>query len=406
VNWIHTAVVVMSKDVNPTRVVIGGHSLNARVSRFEYDETLPVGKTEVRPDRTILINPKDLGRINNIVREAGINFEKLEDIQPRLEGMMANSGNIPPRPPSVALGLSGNSSPPPPNSGFHLLSSANNNELSNIGVISGWGSFRSENKISSNDLSRFREDNQQSAGMISVIKENDFFLIITDEKNAPTKAYSIEALSDSIVNLLRQENMNEGQELKMTLHGFELQEAAALIRTSEVRAAGEKIPREIDAYIKSENLTADSLIAPKKTAGYDFMKASYNVSEFETSARGFPQSTIEISIPPLEANGAVAKTKATIEYGKTTPRGIISRFLRRVKKSVDDLIDKTKGRMELMNFKRDFKREIKRVSNESGVDVKSILIEINEEKGDAYFGQNNETNNDFIGKYFRIRYPA
>jgi hypothetical protein len=106
--WIHTPVVVISSNTsgNAMGIAIGGHNLYAKVTNFTVSDEVAVGRPLVEANGTIRVNPRDAGRVSELVRTAGLAAGKAtETIAADLRIVLQSVSEVPPRPRGLALKL-------------------------------------------------------------------------------------------------------------------------------------------------------------------------------------------------------------------------------------------------------------------------------------------------------------
>lgn len=384
--WIHTPVVVMSKNSN--FMSVGGHNLDARVTSYKFSDDIAVGKPSVNSKGEIWVNPRDAAKLSRTVREAGRNYEDASKMQDLLAKSFSDAPEIALRPASVALDLQ---TVPPisKNDGFNFFSKPSSTETINEKLVTGWGRFKSQPAMSESDLTLFRESNQISDGSIVIAKHNDgAYHILINEKSSALKAFTAEDASDMVVNLMQRNVAGDKNALKLNLHNFENQEATVFIRSCEIRAANGKIPREIDTFIHSKNASNEA-IAEMRNAKYNFSKAEFKTSEIEVLSNGYQRAKIEIEVPLFETGVKQGRTTIEFQFSKSTPREIISLFLKRIAEAISKLKGELNGKIDAMRFNRMMSAEISRIKRETGVDVEVINLQFDEGMGDIHFARIN-----------------
>jgi hypothetical protein len=154
--WIHTPVVVVSTNGFN---MIGGHNLDAKITRFSISEETVVGRAKVEADGTILINPKDADRISEVVRTAGLNETKTaESLSTELNSALNSVREISQPIRQVVLEL-----PPSPASDLRFGPPLTGENLGARQPL-GWGRFRSQAAMTEADLAALRESRSVTPG--------------------------------------------------------------------------------------------------------------------------------------------------------------------------------------------------------------------------------------------------
>ena len=387
--WIHTPVVVVSRNVGSLEGATGGHNLDARVTRFRYSETVEPGKTQLVGD-DIVINPKDAGKVQSIVRDAGMNQEDLLAVKSRLEQTLTTAAEAAPRMRSSALNLPEGILDVESNIYKSLSTSpAGRLGLVDAKAVTGWGRYASKGRMSDADIALFRESNTIEEGNILIDRGSDgVFRILSDEKRAPIEALTHEDAIDSLVQFIRRNPQvaDKKNTLKLDLRGFEEDQASTFLRSVEVRSVDSKAPREIEALVRNERLSMDA-IKELKTAKYDFSKAKVIESDIEVLSDGAQLKKIEIEVPLFGDASSSAKTTSYLKFSKSTPREIIELFVARVKQLIEKLKTDFTGKIDAWQYNRRLNLEIKRIANETGVDMRDFKLTFDKERGDAFFGK-------------------
>lgn len=393
--WIHTPVVVISQNSGSGVRDTGGHNLNARVTRFKFSDEVAPGQTKLGIGGDILINPLDAGKVSSVVRLAGRNDSNLSRVLSRLDETLRSGQEVAPRARPVALNLS-TAGPVPEAGGFNFLSTAKGAEASGSGLRTGWGRFQARPAMTEADMALLRQSRQTTPEGVVVSRQNDgVFRIVHSEKSSPVEAFTPEDATDMVVQLLRR-TPKDRPTLQLDLHGFESHEATAFMRSCEIRAAGERVPKEISAFIREKNLPNNSVLR-MQAKKYDFSRAEIKVSEIETLPVGTQRSVITVEVPTVESG--VARGRATVElrFRNSTPREVITIITNRIRQAIKNLLDEMGDKYDVIMFNRRLNSEIKRISKETGVDVDVIRHQFAEEQGDLYFawgrssGESNES---------------
>jgi hypothetical protein len=372
--WIHTPVVVVSNNVNGNKlgVEIGGHNLYAKVTNFTVSEDAAVGRPVVAADGTIMVNPKDAGRVSELVRTAGLaEGETTEAVSSQLQNVLKSVSEVSPRPRSLALNLSSDSLSR--NLGLPRTITAGERVQ-----LPGWGRFRQQRALSEAEIAAVRASRAITADAIVISRDSDGAIrVFVDESNGMIQAHTIEDASDIVTQLLRK-TRSDGS-LKLDLRGFNSEEGAAFVKTCEIRAADENIPREISA------LVSDGSLEEIRLRRFEFSKANISDVGIENLPSGEQRSTILVDVPAKDASEIVGKTKIELIFEKQTPREIISALTQMVKDAISKVIAQLGDTLDMLSFNRAVNLEIKRISRETGVDIKLIRQQFNAERRDLHF---------------------
>jgi hypothetical protein len=386
--WIHTPVVVVSKNVigNKMGIAIGGHNLYAKVTNFSVSEEAVIGRPIVTEDGTILVNPRDAGRVSELVRTAGLSEgETAEAISSDLQKILASAGEITPRSRSVGLNL-------PTGSRFGGSPGASERMFGTETLRPpGWGRFRSASSLSEAEIATIRESRALISGSIIISRNSDGAIrLFVDESNGLIEAHTMEDATDVVVQLMRKSASNGP--LQLDLRGFNPDEGAAFVKSCEVRAADERIPKEIGALISD---TSPQELRFKK---FDFTKASVRDFDIEVLPTGEQRATLLVEVPAQDAT-EVGKTKIELIFEKGTPREIISGIKELVKEAITKVIRQLGDTFDMLTFNRAINLEIKRISRETGIDIKLIRQQFNAERRDLHFVRKDPSIGSFVSEW-------
>jgi hypothetical protein len=375
-SWIHTPVVVVSNNTggHAFSIEIGGHNLDAKVTSFSVREEVAIGRPEVQGDGSIIVNPRDAERVSELVRTAGLaEGQSPETISAALQSALKSASERSPRARQVALNLPeyvegrGGLGPPtinPPQGSHQSL---------------GWGRFRLQKALSETELAALRESRLSTPESILVSRDPDGAIrVFHDENGGPIQAYTMEDATDIVMQLLRK-NRTDGGSLKLDLRGFKHEDGTAFIKSCEIRATDEKIPREISA------LLFDGSLEEVRLRKFEFSKAEIRDGGVEVLPTGEQRSTILVDVPATENAQITGKTKIELIFEKQTPKEIISGLTQMIRDAIAKVIRQLGEKLDMLTFNRAVNLEIKRISRETGIEIKIIRQQFNAESRDLHF---------------------
>jgi hypothetical protein len=372
--WIHTPVVVVSWNEGDQWDLIGGHNLDARITRFLLRDSIGEGRPFVTHEGEVLVNSKDAGRLGEIVRTAGRN-ESLSpgELSSRMSAILERGEIQVPRLEEVALGTRPTPmSPPPAGSSVEFLSSEAD------GVGSGWHRATSD----AGELAYQLTSGPEGRGIVMVDKaDHGLFRIVQGEEAIAIDAFNAEDATDVIVQLLKHQPKQTGA-LRLELRGFKASEGSAFVRSCEIRAADEKIPSEIDALMHERGLGSGDL-KDISSAKYDYSRAQLSISEGGV-VDGQQIHSITVDIPEL-SQGGNGRAIVEIAFDEGTPKGVVRIILDRIKSAFRDIVSRMGDHFDTIRFNREMTLAIKRIARETGVDFKVLRHQFKSEKGDLYF---------------------
>jgi hypothetical protein len=420
--WIHTPAVVVSWNGGALLGGVGGHNLDAKVTKFRLSDEVPRGTTTIDSEGNILVNSRDFDRLNGVVRTAGrAEGESPAALSSEINNAMRQVPELPPRSQVAALDLT--ASPPslPPNGPPRppLSFPTQGPEFGGEPWHAGWARPRSE---TSEPLKLvLAQRRAESPGVILIDRDaSGLISVVHSERSPAIRATNPEDAVDVVVQLMRR-SPEETQALNIEFRGFGEHEARAFIKSCEVRATSEKIPREISGVVdeaggngngpgngnrlpgdegnepgkpgskngQSENgggADRESLLAAEKGRKYDFSKAEVKVNPEIVVENGIQHSSISVEIPAADA-GTPGRSTIQLGFRKSTPREVVNAATNKVANSVRDFIKGIRSEFQALSFNFRLNSEVKRVAREMAVDIDVIKHSFNSGKGDLYFAR-------------------
>jgi hypothetical protein len=450
--WIHTPAVVISWNSGSLSGASGGHNLDAKVTRFRVSDDVKAGMTRVDGEGNILVNPRDIDRVNKVVRTAGrAEGESGYALSSKLDSALASTPTVPPRVRANALNLP--ASPPlPPNGPPRAPISTAFPEPGFNGSHwhAGWARPRGQLPESDPLVGLLRQRRSEIEGLVIVERDTGgIFKIAHSEKSRAIEAYTPEDATDVVIQLMRGAP-GDAQPLKVELRGFQEHEASGFIKSCEIRASNEKIPREISSVVSQESrvVREESAVVSEsggggrgsngggnKTGGkdpgrnpkgggddnggggasrrggdaggdggeswllgwrqrrYDFSKAEVKVlPEVDVLPNGMQSSRILVEVPSMESGALKGQTTIVLGFRGSTPREVVGIATRKVAESIRSFIKGIRNEYEAIKFNLRLNREIKRVGKEMDVDMDLIRHSFGDGRGDLYLAKRKENN--------------
>jgi len=422
--WIHTPAVVISWNQGELLGGIGGHNLDAKVTKFRISDEIPVGTTTIDGEGNILVNSRDFDRVNSVVRTAGrAEGESPAALSSEINNALRQVPELPPRSQVAALDLA--ASPPslPPNGPPRppLSFATQGPEFGGEPWRAGWARPRSEG---SEPLTlMLAQRRAESPGVILIDRDaNGLISVVHSERSPAIRATNPEDAVDVVVQLMRR-SPEETHALNLEFRGFAEHDARSFIKSCEVRATSEKIPREISGVVdeaggngngpgngnrnrlpgdegnepgkpdsqngQTENgggADRGSVLAAEKGRKYDFSKAEVTVNPEVVVENGIQRSSISVEIPAADA-GAPGRSTIHLGFRKSTPREVVNAATNKVAGSVRDFIKGIRNEFQALSFNLRLNSEVKRVAREMDIDIDVIKHSFNSGKGDLYFAR-------------------
>lgn len=397
--WIHTPVVVISS--NEVSSGIGGHNLDARVSKIKVDESSPPGKVTIDQSGAIVVNPSDLARVrelarnverNDLFRELALaankrDAKKFELARQKIESALRSAEPSTMRPLETALQLT----PPPPNKPPTNKPPISNGEPSGAGGA-GWG----RDGRSSIPLVVERRRGEPS---IIRIKANDNRFDVEYSFGDGNRAYLVRGLTheDAVDVAARQAGRSSkgGEMLVFEFESLSEQRATATLQSIEIQMGHDSLPVEtIGRLVSAESTTP--------TVGkYNPSKATVEVAEIKTLSTGEVQQDISVTLPDVQNPNQSVTFRSQIKFNSWTPRDVISAVTEKIRTNFNALA-KRWSRVEMRarfdanveNYHKDLARSLKKMKAKTKLDfdVKTTVEPNDAGKGpqlrrDIYIGK-------------------
>jgi hypothetical protein len=435
--WIHTPAVVISYNTGAMTGGVGGHNLDAKVTRFLLDDDVAVGTTRIDSEGNILVNSRDINRVNEVVRTAGrAEGELPSELSAELNSALRRVPDAPPRPLETALGLP--AEPPLPPKGPPrppLAPDLPGPDFGGRNWPTGWA--RPHGQLSEPEplATLLGQRRAQIPDLIIVDRDGSGLINIANSEKTPAiKASTAEDAVDVVIQLMRRAP-DEAQSLKIEFRGFQPHEADGFIKSCSVRATDEKIPGEISSVVDeagggggNKNGGGGRSGGPDEPGGrdgngsggggnneggqggddgrngsggegneewmlggrgrrYDFAKAEVTVHpNIDVLENGTLRSRITVEVPSADA-GAAGRSTIELGFRNSTPREAVSAATRKVADSVRTFIRGLRNEYEAVRFNLRLNGEIKRVSREMEIDINIIRHSFYDGKGDLYFAR-------------------
>jgi len=380
--WIHTPVVVLSTNLGRMTGMIGGHNLNAKVTKFKVSNQVGRNKADYDPDGNVYVNPLDVGKVRRVLRSLERdNFDNrvtAREIAERLRAELPMINDALLRTMRAAMNLP----PSPPNP---PRSAAVAGAVDNFG----WGRAQlpsaKQIKMTSDLI-----DGRQTIPDLQIVERNPdgSFLIKHHPRSQPLSATSLEDAVDILI-ALRQRNPLTSRSVSLELRGMQQQEGYAFMQSYKSRAVDGKIPGEISGIFNNSPKEA-SMIKLIGKQRFDYSKAKVGQPKIERLGTGQFEGTIEIEAPSLNGSDTVGRIGVRLRFAERAPRGAVNSFFQRLVEFIETLLRDAKYRLNSMRFNFRLNQEIKRISRETGVDVEVIRHQFNSSYGDLFFVRTEE----------------
>jgi hypothetical protein len=369
--WIHTPVVVIS--TNEIGTGIGGHNLDARVSKIKVDDSSAPGQVQIDQSGAIVVNPIDLARVrgmarnverNDLFRELAVaanqnDTAKFELAKQKIGVALRSAEPATMRPFDAALQFT-----PPPNKPPTNKPPISLGEPSGAGGA-GWG----RDGRSSFPLLVERRRGEPS---IIRIKANDTRFDVEYSIGDGNRAYTVKGLTheDAVDVAARQAELSKGGEIPVfEFEGFSEQRATATLQSIEIQM-GHRGP----AIETIGRLVSAEPMAP--TMGkYSPGSAKVELAEVKTLSTGEMQQDLLITVPDARTPNQSVTFRSQIKFNSWTPREVISAVTEKLRTNLNALAQRW-NRVEMRarfdanveNYHKDLARSLKKMKAKTKLD--------------------------------------
>ncbi|HEX9460358.1 MAG TPA: hypothetical protein VGA84_14490 [Thermoanaerobaculia bacterium] len=392
VAWIHTPAVVVSwNDEAAKGILIGGHNLDARITDVALSRD--VDTIKVARDGSIQLNPQLGPEARSLVRTAArYGDESPADIEARLQRILADVPKTPPRAIEAALDLAHASVFEPPG----LTPVAGAAERGSVRLV-GWG--RPRTGVIPKEIARM---DANSAATVIVERHPEAIYLRHAADEAPIEAFTVEDATDAVATLLRRD-IAQGRELHIELRGFKQEEGMGFARSCQVRATDENIPAEVSALVRDETLGDDALRAIREEQ-FDYSKVKIEVGTLEELPNELRQ-TMNVEVPKIDGSEP-GRGVIELAFDKATPRSVISRICDAIKSAVKDIVADLGQHFDAVVFNYRLNAAIKRISAETGVDIRVVRHQFQAGKKDIHLAERQDRHDGTAAGLHSSRQPS
>ncbi|HEV7920359.1 MAG TPA: hypothetical protein VGR02_06160 [Thermoanaerobaculia bacterium] len=371
--WIHTPAVVISwNDQQAGGIAIGGHNLDAKITDVAL--SADVETVKIAADGSLLLNPNLGPEARSLIRTAArFGDEPVAELELRLQQLLEKAPQTPPRLVAEALDLIHAPVTEPPG----LTPVAGAAERGSLRLV-GWG--RPKIAQVSREIARI---DANTAGAMVVERRADAIYLRHAAEDTPIAAFTIEDATDAVATLLRRD-VARGRELHIELRGFTQEDGAGFARSCQIRVNDERIPAEVSALVREESLGDDALRALREER-FDFSKTKITVGTLEELPNELRQS-IELEVPSMTSEEA-AHTKIELAFDKATPRGVIAQICEAISDAVRTIVADLGEHFDAVVFNLRLNAAMKRISADTGVDIRLIRQQFRHGQRDLYFAE-------------------
>lgn len=379
--WTHTPVVVLSWDKGG--MYVGGHNLDARVTKVVADETVPVGQVKIDA-RGLIVNPKDASRARNLARDIERNELMIElaraardrnparfaSVQAEIGNALARSDIAAIRPRETALGFS----VPPPNKPPNKppLSTAEPGPAGGVG----WGA---EGRKPIRVITERRDKEAIRVKLRDDGRHDVEYGIAGEKESFGLKLLTHEDMVDVVV-MEASRRAHNGEPVVVEFGEMPEHKAVATLRTMETHLVQQKRDVELIGFRSGEGSPITDLEivkwqeAPGQRIGF---------SEVEAAPDGRLRQDVAIEVRTPNGSG---RSRVRIFFDELTPRNVIAAVMERIARAINGLARRVRTQGHVAAYNIQLARAIKKIKARSKLDFE---FSVGEQQGlrDIYIGQ-------------------
>ncbi len=363
--WIHTSVVVVSWNIGAE--VIGGHNLDARVSKIVSDPSVLPGQVKINAKGDLLVNPLDLPRARGLARiverggmlQATRNSSPLERslVRTEVQNALSRAEVVPIQPRESALHLGGLPPKPPINKPSMLTAE------SGPAGRSGWGGEGRSSQL----VPIGREPGEPNAAvLIRMRSDGRFDLNYTTANGKETvklPPLTNEDAVDAAAVMIRR--AKSADPIIIEFEGMPEHKIRATLETMKIRMGDQGQDVELIARSLDESTRWNTSVLSKE---YNFQNARVETSEISTLATGELSEDVSLEVPGVDANEDTLRFTTEITFDKSTPRGVISA----VKDTVSDTLNRIVARWKNLTRNVRYEADVRDYNNELARALKKV----------------------------------
>jgi len=400
--WIHTPVVVVSW--NKELSFVGGHNLNARVSKIKVDERLAPGSVSIDQTGALVINSVDVARVrdlarnverNDLFRELYTAFQKNDSVKVRavqdeIQRALSSANVAAVRPREGALQLS---SALPPNKPPINKPPISNGEPVGAGGAGWGGNGRSSLPIA--------VDPRRSNGGVLRIKASENRFDVEYGSEAGTNAFQVSSLSHEdavdVAALQAGRRGKPGEAVVIEFDGISEEKALGTLHSIQMQMINKGTPTEIIARLSDGQVLVSQEVMASR---YNFTQAKVGVAEIRTLETGELQANIDLTVPTIDRTGKSISFTSELRFKGSTPRAVIDAVTNKITTQLTNMAkawsrvaSTASYRLSVAKYNLALARSLKRIQTRTKLkfDVKSKLnFSVGSEQGlrDIYIGKN------------------
>lgn len=401
--WIHTPVVVISW--NEGARAVGGHNLDARVTKIVADGRVPQGTVDIDSRGNLVVNPADLPRArgfarnverNELMRKLAVavgahDRQKFSSVLSEMGDALSRTEAVAPRPRENALHLSSSVPPNRPPINKPPVSAGEPGPSGGAG----WGGGGREARAIT--IVGDREPNAIQFALADDGRYNLQYGRASRNEVFELRALTHEDAVDAAVwQAIR--GAKPGEPVVIEFKGVPEHKASATLRTMEIRMSESGTPVELIALVRDGGSGVPSEGVALRQ--YNFGQARVEVSEIQSLGTGELQQSVSLNVPAADNSTRSVSFTSEVRFSKWTPRNVVTAVGARVSRAFGGLATRWNRlmvnrsyRANVNDYNRNLTQAVRKIKVRTKLDfdvkTKVNVISIREAQGlgDIYIGE-------------------
>ncbi|HKV91284.1 MAG TPA: hypothetical protein VJW20_01915 [Candidatus Angelobacter sp.] len=370
--WIRTPSIVISHATSELAEegVVGGHNLDAAISPFRHSDEVPAGSIKVIDEngqRVVLYNPRDSGRVGELVRDFGKADEKKspDEVASALSDKLKSLHE----PPNVSADIALFTPKLKPDPSRGLSENMSPTAVPQTGFRSGAAPNREQNA-----LSEFIASNTHSAIVVDR-DDSGKFLVIQNNTRRIFEAGDVASAQDAVLFCMRQAARDKTP-VRLHLRGFEPEQGYGFAESTDLKLSSERPPEITTLLDESKMSTAE--LKDILNRNYDFQNA--RVEDLRIVATDADGTHLEASVVVPEKSASKGPLRLLVKilskFGLTEER--LAAVRTRISQFTASLAD-TVNSMNFLSASATLRRDLKGI-----VPSAQVRVKVSREAKDLY----------------------
>lgn len=337
-NWIHTPVIVISRNSGPSAV--GGHNLDARVSKIGTDSVVQRGNVEIDYQGNLIVNPVDAPRARGLARaleRRGLMRElalalrenvpsKIAAVRSEMNEVLRSAevqtvrtresalqfATIPPNKPPV--------NKPPISTG----------EAGPSGQV-GWGGNGRDGRAIPVGLRR-------DSNTVRIVQAENGRFNVEFSKGTRNETFQLQTLvhEDAVDAAAWQatRRAKPGEQVAIEFQGVPEQRVRATLNSIQIRMGERGEAVQVVGYMVGGDGPASSTTSVRQ---FNFRQAELSTSEITPQASGDFQQKVSLNVPKMNSTAERVSFSTEVTFQKGTPREVVAAVTGRLSRAYNNL---------------------------------------------------------------------